>query len=257
MGSVLANCSMIAKKGMRPYYLALPVLLSILVLISCHPANLEPTCQGCSLLDESSKLSPVSPSTRPPDIPGNPKNAVHAMKRIYKAFAKYRDATGHLPARQQILRDLVTKPAHGIELSEEDVICIDAKSAAYSESKPVTTDPSYMLTWNTKRPDGSKKPESPAKGERDLWAYSNHYKRGRYVNLGGKYSQVEYYGFAIGLFSDGTVVVARAEDLVAVRRGSNSWNTYFPMETGVPKGAIPLNKMARLVADQHRSASTK
>lgn len=179
------------------------------------------------------------------------------MKRIYKALAKYRDATGHMPARQQVLRDLVTKPAYGIELSEEDVICFDAKSAAYPASKPGTTDPRYMLTWNTKRPDGSKKPDTPAKGERDLWAYSNHYKRGRYVNLGGNYPHIEYYGFAIGLFSDGTVVVARAEDLVAVRKGSNAWYTYFPMETGVPNGAIPLNQMAKQVVDQHRSASTK
>ncbi|MBC8064777.1 MAG: hypothetical protein H7Y17_08105 [Chlorobia bacterium] len=179
------------------------------------------------------------------------------MKRIYKALVKYREATGHLPARQQELRNLVKNPAYGIELSEKDVVCNDAKTPAYTESKPVTTDPRYTLNWNTKRPDGSKKPVLPAKGERDLWAFSTHYKRGRSVDLGGKYPSVQYYGFAIGLFSDGNVVVLPAEDLVAVRRGGSSWNTYFPMETGVPKSAIPLNQMAKQASDQHRAASAK
>ncbi|HJP83691.1 MAG TPA: hypothetical protein VJ835_09315 [Fimbriimonadaceae bacterium] len=179
------------------------------------------------------------------------------MNNIYKALIKYRKATGHLPTRQKVLWDLIKQPEYGIELSELDLKCSDALTASYTDSKPVTTDPRYHLKWNGKRPDGSKKPDFPAKGERDLWAFSNHYKRGRSVDLGAKYPYVQYYGFVIGLFSDGTVVVLPAKDLVAVRKGSNSWTTYFPTETGVPKNAIPENKMAKQLIDQYRTTSAK
>jgi len=52
-------------------------------------------------------------------------------------------------------------------------------------------------------------------------------------------------------------VVVRAKDLVSTRKVSNSRYTYFPMETGVPKDAIPLNPMTQKVIAEGRAPSDR
>lgn len=178
-------------------------------------------------------------------IPGDPQNAVTALRNIYRALIAHRKATGSLPRANPIV--LLERPgslAGGAKLERSDLYCVDAGLSEYRASSPVEASERYALVWNGVRPDGTKKPAFPKPGEKDLWACSKHYERSRLVE-GGERSEI--YGVRVGLFSDGSIEVVPSEKLVGVRRSANSWWTYFPGETGIPGGGMPIHEMQRQI----------
>lgn len=93
-----------------------------------------------------------------------------------------------------------------------------------------------MFSYMGKRYDGVKKPDFPAKGERDLWLVSRHYLRKAFVGVGND-QHLRYFGVLVGLFSDGKVEVKSPNQLIGIRLASNAWVIQFPDQTGIPPNA--------------------
>lgn len=186
-----------------------------------------------------------------PHIPGDPQHVVKAFHKIYQGLVGFRDIHHRLPHYSE-LTDFSHQIAPGVTLTREDFLNPDVGLPEDPLWKPKRMDRHYAIKYELRRSDGSLKSQFPRVGVKDLWVSTEgHYVRDLVVTS-AKGSQVKFYGFVVGLFSDGSVEIVPIGKMIGVQDKRKMIHAAFPDETGLPMNRMTLEKLSNKIILENR-----
>ncbi len=165
----------------------------------------------------------------PDSCSGNPENAVTRFEKIYKYLDAYRKKNNELPPPGVLMRgELDGKQL----LSESEDFYLPDQNCS-EQTKDRKSSPFEFSYW-ANRPDGTRKPASPQKGQRDIWMVCREYsKMNRSSRVGIANSRLfhrvkyEPSGFDIVLWSDGAVEKISPEKRISFYANGEYIESYF------------------------------
>ncbi len=173
--------------------------------------------------------------------PGDPAEAERDFRRIYQALTAFRDAHRRLPTPLELIGD-------GKSPSQVGLTMADFQTPDYKESDGHSANrwnaTQYELSYLSDRPDGTRKPDFPASGERDVWMTTDVYARRHQIVRPDARSEMRWTGCYVLLWSDGKIERVAPGDVLTYLDSPIAATWTYRGQTGNPKGVVSAREAA-------------
>ncbi len=158
----------------------------------------------------------------------NPANGREQLSKLYKTLVRFRSIKGGLP------KTLDEMYGANLGFTKSDIKSVDAEHADAADTGFVAQ--SIDGRFLRPRLDGSAKPASPKRGERDVWAVSPIYVRRNVVKHIDRSVALNPQGAMLVLWSDGKIDETPITSMVFMKDPkSTRWIGGFSGEAGMSK----------------------
>lgn len=188
--------------------------------------------RGCVSKKESKVwdlVVPNSPKLLNPDSskPMNPEFAVEDFKKVYQAILAFRQRTGNLPR----MRDIWDR--NGNDPSKLPLQALTAPDQGFADYNVDENKPVYMLETFLPRPDKLPRPAYPKDGDRDVWCWTDIYRRHYTTVLPNGLQTRELKGVYVVLWSDGVIEKVPTDEILNFKLATGESTRTFKGQAGL------------------------